>query len=561
MEHMAFQHLVILGVAILGGLLGADFFRKIRCPQVIGYIVIGVLIGQSGFGLIKAEEIRALELFNLFALGIIGFLVGGELQIQTFKQYGRQFAAILLGEGLAAFLLVGLSIGLLAYFVFGSLTQALAVGIVFGAIASATDPASTISVLWENRALGVLTSSLTAIVALDDALAMTLYGLGTGLAQVLIHQSGSVMGGLLMVWIELLGSVALGILSGCILNLILRWVTDPERSLAFAIGLMLLVIGIAVSLDLDVILAAMSLGFVVGNYSPRRSEELFKITRGFSISIYVLFFVLVGARLSFSSMPWWLWVMVGLYVAGRSAGKMAGAWLGARWTGSESVVRRYLGMGLFAQGGVAIGLSIMASQHLGAIQITETLSLGDVIIFGVAATTFIVQLVGPPMVKWAIQLSDETNRNVTRDDIIAEWSAREVMADHTEFIREDEPLEKVVRKFTDQDLSFYPVVDRRGILIGGLSLTMLKEVLVDQDAWQWLLASDVMRSVDHKVYPETPLSDVLDLMNAQQIQHVPVVDSESNNVPMGVINDNDINNRITREILKRRQLPQANVAS
>ena len=43
---------------------------------------------------------------------------------------------------------------------------------------------------------------------------------------------------------------------------------------------------------------------------------------------------------------------------------MAGAWIGAKISGAEPVVRQYTGLSLFAQGGVAIGLSIMATQHL-----------------------------------------------------------------------------------------------------------------------------------------------------------------------------------------------------
>ncbi len=553
MEHVGFQHLLILGLAIVGGLLGAGFFRKIRCPQVIGYIVIGLIVGESGFRFITAEEISILQSFNLFALGIIGLLVGGELKIESFKQYGKQFAAILLGEGLMAFILVGLGVGVLTYTVFHNFTAALATGIVFGAIASATDPASTINVLWETRSMGVLTTSLTAIVALDDALAMTLYGLGTGIAQVITSQGGSVIHGLLAVWGELLGAVALGVISGFVLVLVLRWICDPEHSLAYAIGLILLVIGIAVYAHLDVILAAMSMGFVVGNKSPRRSEEMFKVARGFSIPIYALFFVMVGARLSFGNMPWWLWTIVGIYVVGRNGGKVLGAWLGARWTGSPVVVQRYLGLGLFAQGGVAIGLSIMASQRLNGIQVTDTLALGDVIIFGVAATTFIVQLIGPPMVKLAAKLSDEMGRNVTKEDIIAQWSAQDVMSADVESIREDSSMSQVVRRFTEQNHMFYPVVDENNHLVGGLSLTMLKDILEDQATWQWLVASDVMRNIKHKVTPETALTEVMELMEEHQIHHLTVIKGTEQDQPVGIIDLTQIQARVTREFLRRRQ--------
>ena len=90
----------------------------------------------------------------IFALGVIGFLVGGELQLDTFRKYGRQFTAILLGEGIASFVLVATAATLIIYLVYPHFYLALAGGLVLGAIASATDPASTIDVLWEYRCIG-----------------------------------------------------------------------------------------------------------------------------------------------------------------------------------------------------------------------------------------------------------------------------------------------------------------------------------------------------------------------------------------------------------------------
>lgn len=545
--------LFILGFGILGGLIGAGLFKKLHVPQVIGYIVIGLVVGATGFNLIKLKDINALEPFNLFALGIIGFLVGGELKLASFRQYGKQFAAILLGEGLAAFVLVGLPVGLIAYYVCHSMPVAVATGIVFGAIASATDPASTISVLWEYRSLGVLTTSLTAIVALDDALAMTLYGIGTGAAQILTSGDGSILEGLGKVGIELLGAVALGAVMGSILVGVLRYVLDPERCLAFALGLILLVISIAVTIHADVILASMSLGFVLTNVTPRKSEELFKVMRGFSIPIYVLFFVLVGARINMSSMPWWLWAIVGTYVVGRSTGKMFGAYVGARITGSPTVVRKYLGAGLFAQGGVAIGLSIMASHHLSGIQLTPDMALGDAIIFGVATTTFIVQLIGPPMVKWAIIKADEAGRDITKEDIIAGWKAADAMESDVDTITENELLANIITRFTEEDHLFYLVVNEAGRMVGGLSLDTLKNVLTDQDAWRWLVASDVMRPLDHRVSEQSPLAVVLETMEKYRLERVPVVKTDGSDMPAGLIEMTDLKHRVDREILRRRQ--------
>ncbi len=553
MEGMSFSILFILGISIVGGLVGASFFQKLRVPQVVGFIVIGLLAGDNGLKLITHIDVAMLQPFTLFALGIIGFLVGGELRAETFRKYARQFFAILIGEGVIAFLLVGVSSGLFLYVIFHNATIAFSAGIVFGAVASATDPASTIDVLWEYRSLGVLTTSLTAIVALDDALAMILYGVATGLAKMISGDSGSVISEIGKVFAELLGAAVLGFIGAVILRFLLMRVKLLQKNFAFAIGIILLLISTAVYANMDVILTSMTMGCFLANMLPKRSESLFESVRSFSTPIYVLFFVLAGARLSISQMPGWLWGIVAIYVFGRSIGKVVGAYIGARWTGSEPVVRRYLGMGLFAQGGVAIGLSIMASHYLKAIPVDGNLMLGDVIIFGIAATTLIVQLFGPPMVKLALKLSGESGRNVTRDDVIDSWTVADVMETNVITVRESEPIAGASQIFVKHDYLVYPVVDRDDRMVGTLSLEALKDVLSNPDSWAWLLVSDVMRPVQQKVSPSTPLKDILDQMYELNIDQLPVVKSCNGDTAVGLLDKVKIRERIDIEVFRRRQ--------
>ncbi|MHC4842352.1 MAG: cation:proton antiporter domain-containing protein, partial [Planctomycetota bacterium] len=157
--------ILLIGIAVFLGTVAAKILQKIHIPQIIGYIAIGIILGPL-LKIISPATIEALESFNLFALGVIGFLIGGELKRDIFVKFGKQVIAILLFEGLAAFFLVGISSFLIMQF-FVDWQTALAVGVVFGAICAATDPASTVNVLWEYKTRGPLTSMLTAIVALD----------------------------------------------------------------------------------------------------------------------------------------------------------------------------------------------------------------------------------------------------------------------------------------------------------------------------------------------------------------------------------------------------------
>ena len=553
MESINLGILFILGASILGGLVGASFFQKLRVPQVVGFIIIGLIVGDNGLKVVTHKDVTDLQPLTLFALGIIGFLVGGELKAENFRKYGRQFLAILLGEGVTAFVLVGLFSSLFMYIIFGNLSIAFAAGIVFGAVASATDPASTISVLWEYRSLGVLTTTITAIVALDDALAMILYGLATGLVKMLAGVSGSVAFEMVKVLLELLGAAVLGLIGAWILRFLLLRVKLLYQNFAFAIGLLLLLIGIAVYADVDVILTSMTMGCILVNLLPKRSGSLFESVRSYSTPIYVLFFVLAGARLSITQMPGWLWGIVIIYVVGRSIGKVFGAYMGARWTGSELAVRRYLGMALFAQGGVAIGLSIMASHYLSGVKVEENLMLGDVVIFGIAATTLIVQLFGPPMVKVALKLSGESGRNVTREDVIESWTAADVMDKNVITLNESDPIAKAAQMFFKHDYLVYPVVDRQNRMAGVLSLQNLKDVLSNPDSWAWLLVSDVMIPIQYKVFSSSALKEVLEQLYELNIDQVPVVSAGNGDVPIGFIDRAKVREHIDIEVFRRRQ--------
>ena len=544
--------LAVLGICVAGGVVGAWVFQKLKIPQVVGYIVVGVLLGDTGFGLLHPADIAALGSFNNFALGLIGFLVGGELSGSIFRKYGKQFTAMLMGEGLAAFVLVGVTSTLIVNTVVHDWPVALATGIVFGAIASATDPASTISVLWEYRAAGVLTTAVVAIVALDDALAMTLYGLGTSAADILTESGGEPVGvALLHTAIELGGAILLGIVCGFVLNAMMHYLPQTEKRLGISIGVLLLCVGLALACGMDLILASMTVGIVLINKAPKRSAQLFETIRSFSAPIYIVFFVLVGARLSLGNMPPWVWGLVASYVLMRSLGKWVGAYVGARVSRAEKPVCNYMGMTLFAQGGVAVGLSIVASQNLQHIHVAGGLSLGDTIIFTVTATTLCVQLIGPAFTKLAIKKAGEIGRNVTEEDVMAEWCVRDAMNTEIAPLREGTPLDQVVRHFAEQDTFVYPVVSNDGKIAGILTFDMLKELLTDRDTWQWMLVGDVMRPVKERLSADMNLGEAMREMQNLQVETLPVVDHSESGKLLGVLDRREARRKIGIELVRR----------
>lgn len=548
---IAFAHLnllLLLGIAVFAGTVGARLFQKLHIPQVVGYIVIGLILGGSGLKLIDIDLVMNLSPLNLFALGIIGFTIGGELQFDLLKRYGKQFVIILVAEGVSAFLVVGILTGLGAYCFTRDLNQSMALGVVLGAISSATAPAATVDVLWEYKTRGILTRTILAIVALDDGLALLLYGFAGSLAAVFLgsgHSNWAV--NLLMPFWEILGAVALGVGIGAALSFIVKRTEDSEKVLAFASASILLGVGLSAVVHVESILTAMAIGTTLVNLLPRRSRDVFEITGRFAPPIYVLFFVLVGARLEITSVPTWIIILAVVYVFGRSLGKISGSWFGAYISKAPEAVRKYLGICLFSQAGVAIGLSILASERFGE-------SIGQAILLIVTSTTFLVQIIGPPLVKLGVKKAREIGMNITEEDLIKTYKVSDVMDTEHVIIRQNTSISEIIRVFGRTSSFYYPVLDRDNNVMGAITVDSIRNTFENQELNDWLVALDIAEPVVGKVTPETSLSEAFETAKHLDTEHLTVISSSDEDKFVGVLSCRAVMRQLSADVLSRQQI-------
>ena len=538
---------LLFGLIILAGTFGARLFQKLHVPQVVGCIVVGILLGDC-FGIITDETIEALEPFTMFALGVIGFMIGGELRSDVFKKYGKQFFIILFSQGMGAFLLVAVGTSAVAWFILHDLYTSIAAGLVFGAIASATAPAATVNVLWEYKTRGALTTAVLAIVALDDALALLLYrGAATG-AKALMGTGGdnSIISTTLILLGEIIGAVLLGFLAGVILYFLLKFVISDEKILDFALASLLLVVGVSIIPGIDPILPAMTLGITMANLVPRQSKSLFALVKKFTPPVYVSFFVLAGAHMKFGSMTRWLLVLIVVYLICRIAGKIAGSWFGARYSGAPAVVRKYLGICLLPQAGVAIGLAILAGQQFNA-------ELGKIIIMVVMTATFVMEILGPMLVKVGVKKAGEVGLNVTEEDLIRTYGVKDVMDRAVPAISAGMPLSEVIKVISTTDNFYYPVVDNDKKLIGAITLDGIRNTFTTQELNDWLVALDIMEPPIAKVTPTVALSEAFEKTRQLDIEHIPVVASGQDDRFVGILDCHAVRRSLSAEVLSRQQ--------
>jgi len=538
---------LLFGLIVLGGTFGARLSQKIHIPQVVGCIVVGVILGDV-LGLITTHTIEKLEPFTMFALGIIGFMIGGELRGEVFRKYGRQFFIILFSQGIGAFVLVAAGCGLLGYLILDSWPIAIALGLVFGAIASATAPAATVNVLWEYKTRGPLTAAILAIVALDDALALLLYRAAATGAKAIVGGAmvDSVFKTTIILFGEILGAVALGCIAGVFLFYLLKFVKGEDKILEFALACLLLVVGVSMIPKIDPILPAMTLGITIANLMPRQSKATFGLVSKFSPPIYVSFFVLAGAHMEFGHLNKWLILMTIAFTVYRAIGKVVGSWIGAKWSDAPASVQKYLGICLLPQAGVAIGLAILSGRNFEP----ET---GRIIIMVVMSATFIMEILGPMLVKAGVKRAGEVGMNVTEEDLIKIYNVKDVMNAKPVVIRQDTPLGEILEIFSTTESVFYPVVDTDFKVIGKITISGIKEMFANQDVAGWLLACDVTEPVADQAMPETPLEETFEKMQAFHIEEIVVVKDMLKQELVGVLEYRKAQRKISAEVLRRRE--------
>lgn len=403
---MDLKVLFFVAIVLIVGLLFGKIAKALRMPNVTGYLVGGLILGPSlfglvfGDGLISQEAIDALAIVSNVALGFIAFSIGNELKVSYFKRVGPGPIIIATLESLFAILFVlG---GLVLYFwIAGKLDNFhMRFALVLAAIAAATAPAATLMVVRQYKAKGPLTETLMSVVALDDGTAIMFFGIFVAIANALSRTSAStpiILQILEPIW-EIVMSLGIGGAIGLVVVFGCKWFTGRGNRISLVVAAVFMTVYLADLTGGSPLLACMALGGVFANLSPVY-ETVNGLIYFVTPPIFIMFFVLNGADLNLSVLSQ-IGIIGVIYVLLRVAGKIFGAWFGARISKSPPVVSKLLGYALVPQAGVAIGLSLVAVQILDA----ETAAMIRAIIL---CATLIYELVGPFITKITLKKAGE----------------------------------------------------------------------------------------------------------------------------------------------------------
>ena len=399
--------LLSLSVAIFAGLMMTRVMSRWKLPDVTAYLVAGVLIGPCligalripGIGFGSYEELQGLSLISDVALGFIAFSIGNEFRLSQLRETGKQALVIGILQAVVTALMV--DIALLAIHFIAPTVLSLPAAITLGAIAAATAPAATLMVVRQYKAKGPVTDLLLPIVALDDAVGLVLFAVSFGIAKALVSGAADLFTIVINPLVEILASLLLGALAGWVLTGLERLFHSNRNRVAMTIGFVFLTVALSkltlplgpVKLGFSPLLVCMMLGSIFCNLCPL-SDEIMERADKWSSPLMVLFFVLSGAELELGVFAKLSSVIIGLvYIVSRCLGKYFGARESSRMMHCEHNVVKYLGITLFPQAGVALGMCVTASQLPGDGSLIRNIVLFAVLVY---------ELLGPVMTKWAL---------------------------------------------------------------------------------------------------------------------------------------------------------------
>lgn len=428
------QILVTLSVAMLAGLLLSRLAKLLKLPAVTAYLVAGLLVGPyclgaldlsffgnaldhlgfspADFGLAPGTTANpALRTISDVALGFIAFSIGNEFRLSELKHIGKAAAFIGVVQALVTTLVVDVVLLLVSLAIPTVLTPSMA--IILGAIATATAPAATLMVVRQYKAKGKLTDLLLPIVALDDAVGLIVFAVSFGVARALDSGTLSLITVLVNPILEVILSLALGALMGWLFTQCEKLFHSNSKRTSLSITFVMLTVAMAMTkielgelhIGFSSLLVCMMMGTVFCNLCDFSADLMERCDR-WTAPLFVLFFVLSGAELRLDILASVAVLAVGAaYIISRTAGKYIGAYYGARVMKCDKSIQKYLGITLFPQAGVALGMSSM---------VLSTMGEGGVLVRNIVLFAVLVyELFGPVMTKIALTKAGDIKEKTT----------------------------------------------------------------------------------------------------------------------------------------------------
>lgn len=403
---------LMLGFVLLAAYLLGKSVTRFRLPKISGYLLAGIVLGPYFLNYLSATTVGELKLIDDIALSLIALTAGGEFRLSNVRKKWRLLTSVISWQ--IVIVLCGVTAGILllspwlGFVNEKPLPVVLGIGLIFGSLAIAKSPATTIAIITESKARGPLTDLVLEVTVAKDIIVVLVFAVILAFAEPLVLPGQEMR---LQYVFSVLGEITLSLfvggVAGYLIYSYMKYV--KQQTFIFLMGFILLIIEVSRLAHLEIVLVFMMAGFMIQNFSEH-GDELIHAIESNSLPVYVTFFTIAGASLNFDLFIR-NWVFTLLIVALRLGTTQIGTWLGSRFTTDNIFIRRYSWMGFIGQAGVTLGLSIIVGRTLPG-------EIGSFIKTIMIAAIAINQLLGPVLFRFALDKSGEIPATATKPAVV-----------------------------------------------------------------------------------------------------------------------------------------------
>jgi len=396
------ETLFFVGLIMVLGSFMKFISYKAKILNVVGYLILGLIIGPEFLNIIPQYFIDNSHIITDLSLSLISVLVGANLKYNVLKEVWKQVAIISILEAIFTFSFISSIFYILFDFLdFEFISKyRLIIAIIFGGLASATAPATILAVIHELKVKSKFSSFLLGVVATDNAISLILFSFIVIISSAIMDVGSCSYSIIFMVIPTVLLTIAVGIL-GAVISEIIDRVFKNYKSIktTSTLGMIFLTYSLSKYWGLEPLLSSLVMGVTMSNLSHEFCVVKKEFDQHLKDIIFLLFFTISAMHLNITFLTSMPFVIV-LYITFRILGKIVGVWVGAKISGASKDVQRYLGIALFPQAGIAIGLALSLQSEAGFE------AIAPVILNVIIATTMVHEFIGPLLTKYVLKRSE-----------------------------------------------------------------------------------------------------------------------------------------------------------
>lgn len=351
------KEITLLILFILIAIGAGKLVAKIKLPAILGWLITGMMIGPYALGWLNEEMMSSNWFHIVISIGeiAVGFMIGTELIWNDLKKSGKQILTICLTEAMGAFIVVTVCFGIL----FKVTGVPIYLAFIFGAIALATAPAPSLSIISEYKANGPVTKTLIPLAALDDMVALVVFFLIIGVISSML--SGASIP-LYIVPLMIIIPIVIGAILGFFASFLLKKeMSKGKTRLATTVCILIsALIGIYINNYvlpkpvLNLMIVGVSFSAMFANLMPK--ERVHQLMEDIKPILGILMIVVIldlGAPLDYHLIIG-AGLFTAIYIIARAVGKIGGSYIGAKWSKAPDTVTKYLGFTLLPHSGVSL---------------------------------------------------------------------------------------------------------------------------------------------------------------------------------------------------------------